>query len=173
MKKLLYTLLAVSIIFSACEKEEEETSNTGNNNTGNNTSSIIGKWNATHYTYDYYETPNLDTEHWVGTDDIDYWNDGHFWHIEFLTGDELQITTFGESSSGQDSLYTRNISYYTNGDDFYVLEDEWPFNYHGSTTTTSNKILLLDNTNLNFSVPCGWSENGGYGEQVIHCVRIQ
>ena len=173
MKKLLYTLLAVSIIFSACEKEEEETSNTGNNNTGNNTSSIIGKWNATHYTYDYYETPNLDTEHAVGTDDIDYWNDGHFWHIEFLTGDELQITTFGESSSGQDSLYTRNISYYTNGDDFYVLEDEWPFNHHGSTTTTSNKILLLDNTNLNFSVPCGWSENGGYGEQVIHCVRIQ
>jgi hypothetical protein len=42
MKKLLYTLLAVSIIFSACEKEEEETSNTGNNNTGNNTNLAIG-----------------------------------------------------------------------------------------------------------------------------------
>jgi len=33
MKKLLYTLLAVSVIFSACEKEEEEpTNNTNNNN---------------------------------------------------------------------------------------------------------------------------------------------
>jgi len=33
MKKLLYTFLAVSIIFSACKKEEEEpTNNTNNNN---------------------------------------------------------------------------------------------------------------------------------------------
>jgi hypothetical protein len=30
MKKLLYTFLAVSIIFSACEKEEEETNNNNN-----------------------------------------------------------------------------------------------------------------------------------------------
>jgi len=37
MKKLLYTLLAVSIIFSACEKEEEEP-------TSNNSPSIIGVW---------------------------------------------------------------------------------------------------------------------------------
>ena len=44
MKKLLYTLLAVSIIFSACKKEDEEPTNTGNNNTGNNTTSIIGAW---------------------------------------------------------------------------------------------------------------------------------
>lgn len=33
MKKLLYTLLALSVIFSACKKEEEEpTNNTNNNN---------------------------------------------------------------------------------------------------------------------------------------------
>jgi hypothetical protein len=32
MKKLLYTFLAVSLIFSACEKEEEETNNNNNNN---------------------------------------------------------------------------------------------------------------------------------------------
>ena len=45
MKKLLYTLLAVSIIFSACEKEDNTpTNNTGNNNTGSNTTSIIGAW---------------------------------------------------------------------------------------------------------------------------------
>ncbi len=37
MKKLLYTFLAVSIIFTACKKEDEEPSNTNNNS-----SSIIG-----------------------------------------------------------------------------------------------------------------------------------
>jgi len=42
MKKLLYTLLAVSIIFSACEEEEVAPSNTNNNNNNNNPSSIIG-----------------------------------------------------------------------------------------------------------------------------------
>ena len=43
MKKLLYTLLAVSIIFSACEKEDEEpTNNTNNNNSGNTTNLAIG-----------------------------------------------------------------------------------------------------------------------------------
>ena len=44
MKKLLYTLLAVSVIFSACKKEDEEATNTGNNNTGNTTATIIGAW---------------------------------------------------------------------------------------------------------------------------------
>ena len=43
MKKLLYTILAVSIIFSACEKDEEETPNTGNNN-GNNITELEGTW---------------------------------------------------------------------------------------------------------------------------------
>ena len=40
MKKLLYTFLAVSIIFSACEKEEETPTNNNNNN--NNSALAIG-----------------------------------------------------------------------------------------------------------------------------------
>ena len=44
MKKLLYTLLAVSIIYSACKKEDEEPTNSGNNNTGNTIATIIGAW---------------------------------------------------------------------------------------------------------------------------------
>jgi len=32
MKKLLYTLLAVSITFSACDKDDDDTSDSGNNN---------------------------------------------------------------------------------------------------------------------------------------------
>ena len=50
MKKLLYTLLAVSIIFSACEKEEEEPTN----NTNNNNSSLTFEetiWEVTSFVY--------------------------------------------------------------------------------------------------------------------------
>ena len=43
MKKLLYTLLAVSIIFSSCEEEDVAPENT-NNNTGNNTNLSIGDY---------------------------------------------------------------------------------------------------------------------------------
>ena len=41
MKKLLYTLLAVSIIFSACEEDVSPNSN-NNNNSGNSTNLAIG-----------------------------------------------------------------------------------------------------------------------------------
>jgi hypothetical protein len=48
MKKLLYTFLAVSIIFSACEKEEQQSPNSSNNNNANNSSGtmldIVGVW---------------------------------------------------------------------------------------------------------------------------------
>ena len=44
MKKLLYTLLAVSIIFSACEEEVVAPTNNTNNNTGNNTNLSIGDY---------------------------------------------------------------------------------------------------------------------------------
>ena len=41
MKKLLYTLLAISIIFSACEKEEDNNSSVNNNNNNNNNNSNL------------------------------------------------------------------------------------------------------------------------------------
>ena len=52
MKKLLYTLLAVSIFFSACEKEDSTTTYIDTNNDNNNTSdSIVGSWDFTEYQY--------------------------------------------------------------------------------------------------------------------------
>jgi hypothetical protein len=54
MKKLLHTLLAVSIIFSACEEEDELPSNSNNNST-----SIVGLWELVYYEYDA-EIQNLD-----------------------------------------------------------------------------------------------------------------
>jgi hypothetical protein len=47
MKKLLYTLLAVSIIFSACEEEDESPTNSINDST-----SIVGLWELVYYEYD-------------------------------------------------------------------------------------------------------------------------
>ena len=45
MKKLLYTLLAVSIIFSACEKEEKNSSNNNSNNNSTGTiADVVGEW---------------------------------------------------------------------------------------------------------------------------------
>ena len=54
MKKLLYTLFAVSVIFSACKKEDEEPTNAGNNNniTGNTTATIIGAWTINTVTFE-------------------------------------------------------------------------------------------------------------------------
>ena len=49
MKKLLYTLLAVSLIFSACKKEEEEPTN---NNTNITVQNIVGVWNINSLVYD-------------------------------------------------------------------------------------------------------------------------
>ena len=50
MKKLLYTLLAVSLIFSACKKEEEEEPT--NNNTNITVQNIVGVWNINSLVYD-------------------------------------------------------------------------------------------------------------------------
>ena len=43
MKKLLYTLLAISIIFSACEEDDATPSTNNNNNTGTITD-VVGVW---------------------------------------------------------------------------------------------------------------------------------
>jgi len=164
MKKLLYTLLAVSIIFSACKKEDEvtptNTNNTGNNNTGNNTSSIIGKWNAIYYSYDYYE----DGEHLVGDVyfGVDLDETVPFYHLDFKINDELIITTWQYTDGGDELVYI-NTPYYINGDDFYVNGDEWPFNINSSATP--NNILLVNNTNLNFSMLGG--------ELIFYFERIQ
>ena len=67
MKKLLYTLLAVTIIFSACEKEEESSSNNNSNN--NNGSGNPGNLDPTDGTEYEYRLESIDeyTERFNGT----------------------------------------------------------------------------------------------------------
>ena len=88
MKKLLYTLLAVSIIFSACKKEEEEpTNNTNNNNSSLTIEETI--WEVTSFieTYSSGQTftvniPITDEEGWdTGINKIEWFffnNEGFF-----------------------------------------------------------------------------------------------
>ena len=162
MKKILYTLLVISIIFSACKKEEEVTpANT--NNTGNNNSSIIGKWNAIYYSYDYYE----DGEQFVEEVYFGEANADPFYQLNFKINDELTITTWQETLAGDeiiDEIVNINTMYYITGDDFYVNGDVWPF-YLDTSVITPNNILLLNNTNLNFSLLGG--------ELRFYCERIQ
>ena len=70
MKKLLYTFLAVSIIFAACKKEEE------NNNPPTSLASIIGSWTI--------NTINLESDtssYTFSPEDIDFLSG-----VEFTTG---------------------------------------------------------------------------------------
>ena len=88
MKKLLFKLLAVSVIFSACEKEEEEpTNNTNNNNLSLTIEETI--WEVTSFveTYSSGQTfsvniPITDEEGWdTGINKIEWFffnNEGFF-----------------------------------------------------------------------------------------------
>jgi len=65
MKKLLYTLLAVSIIFSACEKEESNS----NSNLNINVSNMTGIWEATSFIINDGELANSNTiRYWLKAD---------------------------------------------------------------------------------------------------------
>ena len=77
MKKLLYTLLAVTIIFSACKKEEEPT-NTNNSGNNTNSNSIVGEWRTEldsydhHYKIIFYSSGDSYHKPYVGNADYDF-----------------------------------------------------------------------------------------------------
>ena len=110
MKRLLYTLLAVSIIYSSCKKEEEK-SNNSSNNSSNNTS-IAGTWNATSIylgpnqlvipnfvTYLFYINPDNSFRQYAyaidgSSEDIyGVWDqNGSILNINYDSGEHLQYT---------------------------------------------------------------------------------
>ena len=94
MKKLLYTFLAVSIIFSACKKEDEEPTN------NTNLPSIIGAWTLN--TVILESDTNSSTFH---PDDISFPTS-----IEFIAGGILYENFSGNLDTNEwviiaDSLY--------------------------------------------------------------------
>ena len=68
MKKLLYTFLAVSIIFSACMKEEESNNNSSNNSISVTDQNIVGVWDINSLVYDgiiYTAVPGFESAAYI------------------------------------------------------------------------------------------------------------
>jgi hypothetical protein len=155
MKKLLYTLLAVSIIFSACEKEEEETSNTGNNNTGNNTSSIVGKWNNTRLASQYTDYDDDGTEYYHSYSEDTIANmPPLFFHYEFFNNGELEISCCVSWDNGPE-LITEHGTWHLDND-LLIISTEIPLIGVGDCQQYGNfgTINLLTNTHLELEVFC-------------------
>jgi hypothetical protein len=120
MKKLLYTFLAVSIIFSACKKEEEEPNNNGNNNGSNNTHTYVPNTN--------FELKLIS----LGLDDVldDYVLTTNINDLEIL---DLQ--------SG-DGKNVSNISNITGIEDFVALKELWCGGIQLKSLDVSTNLLL-------------------------------
>ena len=144
MKKLLYTLLAVSLIYSACEKEEEETSNTGNNNNGSNNTlpSLIGTWEMTNdsgtETWGYLD-PIQGTEVVVLTDN---WNDNYPFegYTAFYSFESDGVFTTSDYINGSLDHYHAD-SYLFEGNNLTLWMDGGGSTYQVTTLTNSTLIL--------------------------------
>ena len=162
MKKLLYTLLAVSIIFSACEKEEEETSNTGNNNTGNNTSSIVGKWNNTRLGTQYTDYDDDGTEYYNSYSEDTVANmPPLFSHYEFFNNGELEISGCVWWDNGPE-LITEHGTWHLDND-LLIISTNYPLIGVGDCGMFGNfgTINLLTNTHLELEVFCIYDQGSG------------
>ena len=139
MKKLLYTFLAMSIIFSACKKEDDSPNN-GSNNT---LPSLIGTWEITNETgteTSGYLEPGTGTEVVTSTENFNnnYPFDGY--------------TKFYSFSS--DGVFT--TSYYINGSLDHYHADSYLFEGNNLTLWmdgggSTYQITTLTNTTLIYS----------------------
>ena len=153
MKKLLYTFLAVSIIFAACKKEEE------NNNPPTSPASIVGVWTPTSVVLDSSLTTTIDGEivyelggevvSWAGSETMTPEEAGFEGNIEF-TDDGLAITD-------DTSSYTYSNNVLTIDEDLTFtcsltstslsLTMEESMDTAGTTLSTS-RFLIWENTHI-------------------------
>ena len=98
MKKLLYTLLAVSVIFSACKKEESEEG--GLNPFG----PLIGLWDYDYYEYEGYINlvPNSVQYEFLNSGNLNITENGTaiFSYPYTYTDTKISITTEETASGG-------------------------------------------------------------------------
>ena len=130
MKKLLYTLLAVSIIFSACKKEDENS----NSNSNNNSASIEGLWMVTSET--------------ITTPDGSYTNNGDDYFNWFSTIELLNDgkgVAIGELAVTDGGLWQDSILWSIDSDSIYLIEndgDKWL--YFGYEINSNDLTLVID-----------------------------
>ena len=118
MKKLLYTFLAVSIIFSACKKEDDTpvavngcTDNTALNYNANATNDdglctydLVGKWTATNVVIDStltvsYMGETIDSLSWSGSSTLTPQMVGTPTSLEFLSNGTVYAVEDGETNT--------------------------------------------------------------------------
>jgi hypothetical protein len=131
MKKILYTLFAVSIIFAACKKEDEET-NPVNTNTSN---SIVGVWTPTSVTQDSSMITIIDGQ---TVDELDF-------------GDGPEIMTYSGSvtMSPEEADLTGTLEFTDNGQAIFSGE--------GDTSTyiySNNVITIIDDDGESNELTC-------------------
>ena len=144
MKKLLYIFLAVSIIFSACEKEEENTP------TLVAPTLVNGCTDATATNYNSSATNDDDSCIYPPVSIVGYWNSFE-WNIIQNVGywtsypNGQKVITYTQS---QTNNFWLDLIFATNGDaggvdeDGYVMPSDWIIN---------GNILLMDGTNFTIS----------------------
>jgi hypothetical protein len=154
MKKLLYTLLAVSIIFSACKKEDEEPSNTNNNS-----ASIVGGW-------DFTELHHIDAE--------GYYLGGYPNGTKVITDSADDIALAGDTSLG---IQSANWTFSSDGNlnstvietNGYVETDVYTYEQNGNILTidsddiwsivTLSSSQLIINTSGQDTLTQNWDPN--------------
>ena len=149
MKKLLYSLLVVSIIFSSCKKEDEEPTS----NTNTITPSIIGSWNVVSMAHDITE----------GFYTSGSYANGNFTVTNITTGvsnyelENAQLTHQFSSGGLFTQIYNNDISNNqadTSYGSFIILEDSifLSSGQKGSILVTEN-TLLMDLFHISFDDP--------------------
>ena len=158
MKKLIYSLLAVSIIFAACKKEEE------NNNPPTPSVSIVGVWTTT--------SVDIDTSITVTINGV---------VVDSLSGSASITMTPTDADIFEEIEFTNNGKMFVDGDtaDYTYSNNLLTVDFGNgeveevscSFTATDLSITLEDNMDT------AWTEMGMaitisvYWGQTIHCSR--
>ena len=149
MKKLLYTLLSLSIIFSSCKKEDKEPTN----NTSANAPSIIGSWNVLSMVYDITEGVYTSGSYPNGSFTVTNLNSG----VSNYALVNAQLTHQFSSDGLFTQIYNDDISNNqadTSYGSFVILEDSifLSSGQKGSILVTEN-TLLMDIFHINLDHP--------------------
>ena len=158
MKKLIYSLLAVSIIFAACKKEEE------NNNPPTPNVSIVGVWTATSVDIDTSVTVTM-----MGT------------VVDSLSGSGSITMTPNDADIFEEIEFTNNGKMFVDGDtaDYTNSNNLLTVDFgNGETEEVSCSFTATDlSITLEDNIDTAWTEMGMaitisvYWGQTIHCSR--
>ena len=129
MKKIIYTLLAVTLVFSACKKEEEEIVTPV-------APSIVGTWTPTDVLNEYSYTVTVMgavVEEDAGTETMTSEDEGwEFTDVEFTA--DGQMISEGESNS------------YSHSGNVLTITDDEGTETHSCTVTSTSLTVIISNT---------------------------